>query len=77
MITAYFLVSSRRVKSTDISYQLMNLLGGTFLGINVLYNKAWPAFVFEAMWVLIAIYVLIRKGNPMDINDLNEPPSPN
>lgn len=57
-----------------MSYQLMNLFGGTFLGINVLYNRAWPAFAFEALWVLIAIYALARKGNPLDINDLNEPP---
>ena len=74
MITAYFLVSTRKIKSTDVFYQLMNLFGGAFLGINVLYNKAWPAFAFEALWVMIAIYALVRKINPLDINDLNEPP---
>lgn len=74
MITACFLVSTRKVKSNDTSYQLMNLFGAVFLGTNVFYQRAWPAFAFEALWVMIAIYSLIRKGNPLDINDLNEPP---
>lgn len=77
MAMSYFLVSSDKVKSTDTSYQLMNLFGAVFLGINVFYQKAWPAFAFEVIWVTIAIYALFRKGNPMDINDLNEPPSQN
>ena len=74
MIMAYLLVSKEKVRSTDVSYQLMNLIGAIFLGTNVFYQKAWPAFAFEAIWVSIAIYSLIHKGNPLDINDLNEPP---
>lgn len=74
MVTAYFLVSAGKVKSNSISYQLMNLIGAIFLGINVFYQRAWPAFAFEGLWILIAIYSLIKKGNPMDVNDLNETP---
>lgn len=77
MIAAYFLVSTRKVESNDKSYQLMNLFGAVFLGTNVFYQKAWPAVAFEALWILIAIYALIHHGNPMDINDLNEPPAKN
>lgn len=74
MVTAYYLVSAGKIKSNAITYQLMNLFGAVFLGINVFYQRAWPAFAFEAIWVSIAVYSLIRKGNPLDINDLNEPP---
>ena len=77
MVVAYFLVSTGKIKSNATTYQLMNLFGAIFLGTNVFYQKAWPAFAFETLWVLIAIYALIRKGNPMDINDLNEPPAKN
>lgn len=74
MVTAYYLVSAGKIKSNAIIYQLMNLFGAIFLGANVFYQKAWPAFAFETIWVLIAIYALRRKGNPMDIHDLNELP---
>lgn len=74
MIIAFFLVSTDRVKSNYVSYQLMNLFGAAFLGIYVFCQRAWPALIFEIIWVLIAIYAMIKNSNPMDINDLNEPP---
>lgn len=77
MIAAYFLVSSGKIKSHAASYQLMNLLGAVFLGINVFYQRAWPAVAFEALWILIAIYALTHRDHPMDIHDLNEPPVKN
>lgn len=71
MVSAYFLVSHKKLKSHDISYQLMNLFGAIGLGINVFYQRAWPALAFEVLWILIAITALIRRGDPMDMSDLS------
>lgn len=72
MVGAYFLVSTNRVKSSAVSYQLMNLFGAIGLGLNVWHQKAWPALAFELLWVVIAMYALIKRGNPMDMGDLSE-----
>ena len=71
MVSAYFLVSNKTLKSHDVSYQLMNLFGAMGLGFNVFYQKAWPALAFEVLWILIAITALLRKGDPMDMSDLS------
>ena len=71
MVSAYFLVSSKKLESHDRRYQLMNLFGAIGLGLNVFHQKAWPALAFEVMWVLIALYALMRKGDPIDMSDLN------
>lgn len=49
MVTAYYLVSAGKIKSNNMSYQLMNLLGAFFLGINAFYQRAWPAVAFETL----------------------------
>lgn len=71
MVSAYFLVSNKKLASHSILYQLMNLFGAIGLGINVFYQRAWPALAFEVLWILIAITALVRKGDPMDMSDLS------
>lgn len=74
MVSAYYLVSHKKLNSHDTSYQLMNLFGAIGLGLNVLYQKAWPALAFEVLWIVIAITALIKHGrnaDPMDMTDLS------
>ncbi len=71
MVSAYFLVSFKKLKSRDTSYQLMNLFGAVGLGLNVFYQKAWPALAFEVLWILIAISALLKNGDPMDMSDMS------
>lgn len=71
MVSAYFLVSHKKLKSHDISYQLMNLFGAIGLGVNVFYQRAWPALAFEILWIIIAVTALIKRGDPMDMSDLS------
>jgi len=71
MVSAYYLVSHKKLKSHDVSYQLMNLFGAAGLGLNVFYQKAWPALAFEVLWIVIAITALVRKSDPMDMSDMS------
>ena len=55
IVAAYFLVSFKKMSTDKRIYQLMNLFGAIGIGINVFYHSAWPAFVMEIVWALIAI----------------------
>ena len=61
IILAYFLVSLQYVKGTNKIYQLMNLFGAIGVGINVLYQEAWPVLVLEVTWGIIATYSLVKN----------------
>jgi hypothetical protein len=61
VLLAYWLNSSKYIEATSVSYQLMNLLGAIGLGINVFHQAAWPSFVVNAVWGVIACYALVKK----------------
>ena len=63
ILIAYFLVSCRKVDASSREYQLMNLLGAIGVGINVFYQRAWPALALEVVWAAIAVFVLLKKSN--------------
>lgn len=61
MLLAYYLVSSEKVKPASISYNLMNLFGALFIGLNVLVNHAWPAVALNTVWGGVAIISLLKN----------------
>ena len=66
IIIAYLLVSYKKVEGSNKYYQLMNLLGAIGVGINVFFQKAWPALTLQIAWGIIAISSLLtskRKTN--------------
>ena len=60
VVVAFFLNSNNELSSSDKRYELMNLFGALGIGINVFHNHAWPAFVLQIIWGLIAILSLIK-----------------
>lgn len=61
VVTAYFLVSSERLKPKAVSYILMNLFGAIFIGVNVFVNQAWPALGLQIVWGAVAIISLLKN----------------
>ncbi len=61
IVSAYFLVSSKKVSGDNKLYQLMNLFGALAVGINVFYQGAWPAFALQIVWGIIAIISLLQR----------------
>lgn len=61
IVLAYFLVSHKKIDSSNKYYQLMNFFGAIGIGINVFYQRAWAAVVLQIVWGIIAIFFLIRK----------------
>jgi hypothetical protein len=60
VLVAYYLVSNEKVKPASATYNLINLFGAFFIGLNVFANHAWPAVALNTVWAGVAIIGLIR-----------------
>ena len=60
VILAYVLVSLNRLKGDSLAYQLLNLVGGTFLIVNTIFWGAYPSTFVNFVWVGIAIFAIMR-----------------
>jgi len=58
IITAYFLVSTKKLGGESRLYQVMNLVGAIGVGANVFHQSAWPALALQVVWGLIAIFAI-------------------
>jgi hypothetical protein len=59
ILTAYALISFRRVEGNSINYQLLNIFGSIFLVINTYYYGAIPSTLVNIIWAIIAISAII------------------
>ena len=55
LIIAYALVSSKKLKPEDLTYQLINLGGAICLLTYALYTLAYPFVLVNFIWLLIGI----------------------
>ena len=60
LVGAYFLVSTKKILPTSVTYQLMNLFGALGAMVNVFVQKAYPSVILEFVWASIAIYGLYK-----------------
>ena len=60
IVSAYYLVSSKKLTGNNRTYQAMNLFGAIGVGIHVFYQEAWPAVALQSIWGIIAILSLIK-----------------
>lgn len=60
ILTAYFLVSSKKLSPDSGTFQLLNLIGAAFVIVNVVYHQAYPSVALNTIWLLIALISLIK-----------------
>jgi hypothetical protein len=60
LIGAYALVTAGRLHGPDLTFQLMNLVGGAALMVNSAYYGAWPSAALNLVWVAIGLVGLAR-----------------
>lgn len=70
VVLAYFLVSHKYVTGSSRTYQWLNIFGVIGVGANVFHQHAWPSFVLQAVWGLIAISSLIQHRNEKNNHNL-------
>ena len=60
MVIGYLLLQAEKLRSTDLSYSLMNGAGALLVVISLFYRFNLSAFLVEVFWLLISVYGLIR-----------------
>lgn len=60
VLFAYLLVSTRKLKPRDASYQLLNLIGAGALIFHTFTEQAIPSLALNIAWLFIAVYGLVQ-----------------
>jgi hypothetical protein len=62
ILTAYALISFKKVEGNSVKYQLLNIIGSIFLVINTYYYGAIPSTLVNIVWAIIAVFALLAIG---------------
>ena len=60
IIITYLLLQLDKMKSSELSYSLLNVLGSALVILSLFYRFNLSAFVVEAFWLLISFVGIIR-----------------
>jgi len=58
ILIGYFLISTNKVDSRNITYQLLNLVGSILFVIYLSIKEAWASVGLNAAWAIIALFSL-------------------
>jgi hypothetical protein len=82
LLTAYALVSLRRLSGDGVLFQILNLIGSFGLGAVSVAGRVWPNAVVNLVWICVGVVVLIKgrrnRRRQAVLNqtvDKGEPPS--
>ena len=62
LLTAYVLVSLKKLEGDSVKYQIMNMVAGLCLVTNTLYHGAYPPSFLNAVWSIIAVIAIVTIG---------------
>lgn len=60
LLTAYGLVSFKKLRPESGIYQMLNATGSACLIVNTLYYRAYPSAFVNVIWIMIAISASYR-----------------
>ena len=60
MVLGYLLLQAEKIRSSDLSYSLMNGVGALLVLVSLVYRFNLSAFLVEGFWLLISVYGLIK-----------------
>jgi hypothetical protein len=61
ILAAYFGISTGRLKSAAVSYQLLNVAGSVLLIINTVFYGAYPSSFVNIVWAGIGVMAMLHK----------------
>jgi len=61
IILAYFLLSTKKLKSNSVTYNLLNFFGALGILVNTFVTKSWPSVALNGIMMGIAIYSIAKK----------------
>ncbi len=62
-ISAYLLLSLKKLNAHKAPYQLLNILGGGCLIVNSLHKQDYPSVFTNAVWATIGIIAIVLGFN--------------
>ena len=62
LLSAYFLISTKRLSPDSIKYQWINLISAIMLAINAYYIGSIPFIIINVFWAIVAAMSLIKTG---------------
>jgi hypothetical protein len=62
LLSAYGLLSFRKLSAQGFVYQGMNVVGSSFLAVNTGYHRAFPSTAVNIVWIFIAVAALINAN---------------
>jgi len=62
LLSAFYLISSKRVTADSPVYQWLNLICAIMLAINAYHISSIPFFIINAFWAIVAI-ISLSKSN--------------
>ncbi len=60
IISAYFLLSTKKVKFNSIIYNTLNLFGAFGLAISTFVTKSWPSMISNTIFGIIALFSVFK-----------------
>ena len=60
MVLGYLLLQAEKIRSSDLTYSLMNGIGAMLVVVSLLYRFNLSACLVEGFWFLISVYGLIK-----------------
>lgn len=61
ILAAYFLLQTRRLSGTGLTYQLLNLFGAAGILVSLVGKFNLSVFLLELAWVLVSGYGILRS----------------
>ncbi|MDE2997061.1 MAG: hypothetical protein OXT73_10060 [Bacteroidota bacterium] len=59
IILAYAAVQVRRMRSEQLSYSVINLVGAAMILVSLRYNFNLASFIIEVFWILISLWGIV------------------
>jgi len=60
IVIGYVLLQAEKIRSTQLTYSLMNATGALLIIVSLIHRFNFSAFLVECFWLLISLYGLIR-----------------
>jgi hypothetical protein len=62
ILFAFWALQTERMRSDQVSYQLINLVGAGLLATAAFMTESWSFVVLNTVWALVALWALVRRG---------------
>jgi len=61
IVVAYALLQIDKLRSTSISFSLLNAIGAGLIMVSLLFNFNLSAFLMESFWFVISLFGAVRR----------------